>query len=154
MISKIITPTRSVKTKTGKKWSISSPIVVGDCFGNERNDFPKPGYAVCFGNFEDSFPKQLKGAFAVTGTGQACLKNQKNHDIPGQRFHIIFSFSCYSHQPLPVQPNEPASPEQKGGRHLMPGKHRPIFPPAFLRPVSGRSVDYSTFPPTEPDVRD
>jgi len=27
MISKIITPTGSVKTKTGKKWSISSPIV-------------------------------------------------------------------------------------------------------------------------------
>ncbi len=37
---------------------VSSGVIVG-CFGNERRDFPKPGYALCFGNFEDSFPKQL-----------------------------------------------------------------------------------------------
>jgi hypothetical protein len=46
--------------KTGKKWSISSLIIVGGCFGNERSEFPKPEDTICFGNFEDSFPKQLK----------------------------------------------------------------------------------------------
>jgi hypothetical protein len=38
---------------------LDNACIVG-CFGNECNDFPKPGYTFCFGNFEDSFPKQLK----------------------------------------------------------------------------------------------